>query len=138
MHRVTNLNEWFFDRLYGIDCSDDAIAYASRVLSHYAVSAVDDMSDRSLVVAFLDAKQQSEFVPYQKLADWILYVCCVHPTSVSSVMPIALDIGRLSYGTCYRLVKRSWPVYEELSIDLSTIASSVHERLHSDAVNFDT
>ena len=119
---VIKLDDWFADRLTQLRCSADARAYVVGVLMKYR-SADEDLSRRSIVLAYCDARETGRFENFQRVGDWALWVSALQPNE--SDREIVESLGRMSYYTCHRLMRRSWPVYEELADELPVIASGV-------------
>ncbi len=75
------------------------------------------MSDESIVLAFAEARSTGEFLKFQRIGDYVLWGLSFAPQSFE-VPEVAVDLGRLSYYTCWRLTDKQWVVYEELADDL--------------------
>jgi hypothetical protein len=116
MEQVTRLEDWFCRSLEGIKVSRDARAYLVSLFSSMR-SARNDMSDESIVLAFAAARNTGEFLKFQRIGDYVLWGLSFAPESFE-VPEVAIDLGRLSYYTCWRLTNKQWVVYEELADDL--------------------
>lgn len=119
MDKVTRLEDWFGERLQGMEASDPVRAYVTAVFSSMK-SAQDDMSRDSVVLAYSSARDKGDFAGFQRVGDWTLWVMTFAPESVCEKQ-LVVDLGRLSYYSCWRLMRKEWEVYEELADDLPDI-----------------
>jgi len=130
MHVVTRLDAWFTERLRTLDCSPETIAYVAGVLKAQAHPRhSEDLSNESIVVAYSAARSSGDFVSYQRLGDWVLFVDIAMPGSMGNQRDLIEVVGRLSYSACYRLVNRQWPVFDELSDRLPVLADAARTLL---------
>lgn len=120
---------WFVERLESLPQSPEVKAYAIGVLQRFVVSTVDDMSNQSLVMAFIDAQASGDFVKFQRLGDWTLWHMSCAPNIETAVVE---SMGRMSYEACHRILKRQWRVYEELANDLPTLTRAINGRIFKD------
>jgi hypothetical protein len=121
---VLRLDDWFAERLEHLRYRDDTRAYIIGVLSKYRFSN-DDLSNRSIVLAYRDAREGGGFAAFQQIGDWVLWASSIHPRYVEVDRTVLESFGRLSYYTCYTMLRHSWPVYEELADELPNIARAV-------------
>lgn len=131
---VFRLDDWFDETLRTLSCRDDTRAYVISVLSRYGSN--DDMSHRSVVLAYSEARERCSFVTYQKIGDWVLWVSSVYPNAISSNKDLVHSIGRASYKACNALLKGSWPLYEELADNLPIVARRINFSLEKRNVDF--
>jgi len=124
----TAVNQHFADKLKGLPHSQEAIAYVVGVLGKRKWGE-DDMSDQSLVIAFQDALLKRDFVEFQRIGDWVLFVDTVMPAHLHGVRDFAENVARLSYYECFRLMGQQWRVYEELADELPALVARVRHRL---------
>ena len=122
---VINLNDWFIELVDRLNCRHDTRAYISSVLTQYK-SSEDDLSKISIVLAYAEAKKQSNFVNYKKIGDWVLWVSSTHPHFFDN-RELVQTIGQLSYNACNKLLRGSWPLYEELADNLPVITRHVNK-----------
>ena len=127
MELVPRLDRWFADRLQGLRCREDTRAYITGVLSGFRSEG--DMSRESVVLAFADARQRGDFVAFQRIGDWVLWVEAMHPAAIQDNREVVESIGRLSYYTCHRIMRGQWNLYEELADDLPRIAVCVRKEI---------
>jgi hypothetical protein len=121
---VVRLDDWFAERLEAVNCSPDARAYVVSVLSSFK-RADGDLSDRSIVVAFANARDHGNFEHFQRIGDWVLWTATIMPGAIAEHRETIETLGRMSYYTCHRMVQRTWPVYEELADELPSLAQKV-------------
>lgn len=124
---VFRLDDWFDETLRTLSCRDDTKAYVVSVLTRYG--NIDDMSHKSVVLAYSEARKHCSFVTYQKIGDWVLWVSSVYPGAISTNKDLIQTIGRASYDACNRLLKGNWPLYEELADNLPLVARRINVSL---------
>jgi hypothetical protein len=120
--------DWFEKRLADIPCTRETRTYIAGVMMKYVVSNNDNLCDRSIVLAWAEARDSHDIVKFQRLGDWILWSASLVPQSFDS-LGIVQAVGQQSYDACYRLLRRQWKLYDELASDLPRIVSSVNQRL---------
>ena len=121
MELVTRLDRWFSDRLQDLRCREDTRAYVVGVLS----GKIDDMSDESVVLAFHDASLTGDFAAFQRIGDWTLWASAFAPHPLKAQRDLVERFGRLSYYSCYRIMRGQWTLYEELADELPAIVYDV-------------
>jgi len=112
---ASKISQFFEESLDGLKCQSDTKAYLIGLYSSYQL-AQNDLSKESITLYYSKAKNNQDFVSYQRLGDWLFYCATVFPQSLSNASPeYYQSIGRLSYYACYRLLQRQWLCYEELA-----------------------
>jgi hypothetical protein len=130
MDIIAGLDEWFAARLQGLQYRPETIAYIVAVMKTLSrPRPEDDMSRRSIVLAYADAKKNGDFATFQRIGDWVLWVEAMAPESIEHDRAVVESIGRLSYYTCHRIMKGQWGIYEELADELPRIAVRVRRSL---------
>ena len=130
MDIIRGLDAWFAERLQGLEYRPETVAYVAGVLKAQGnPRGPECMAGRSIVLAYQEARQSGDFVAYQRLGDWVLFVDVVLPDSIKNEREAVETIGRLSYLACYRILRGKWDVYEELADELPTIARRVRRKL---------
>lgn len=127
MERFTRLEDWFCRSLEAVEASPDARAYLVALFSSMR-SAQEDMSKESIVLAFAQARDTGEFMKFQRIGDWVMWGMAFAPESFD-VPKVAVDLGRLSYYTCWRLTQKEWRVYEELADEMPRLSRELRRRL---------
>jgi hypothetical protein len=122
------VGEHFADRLKGLPHSPETIAYVVGVLGKRRWDD-DDLSNRSVVLAYQEASLKGDFASLQRIGDWVLFVDSVMPDHIKDVRECVETMGRLSYYRCFRLMGGKWRIYEELADELPTLAEIVRRRL---------
>jgi hypothetical protein len=115
---------WFSNRLEQLNRSPETKAYIVGVLNRFMISPVDDLSQRSIVLEFLEAKMSGDFSKFCRIGDWALWSLSfkMHDSLVES-------LGRQAYATCYRLLDKKWAVFHELATDLPTVTRDLKTTL---------
>ena len=125
---VRNLDRWFADRLQGLRCSPEALAYVAGVLSRTRWDNAD-LSRQSVTLAFRDAALTGDFEGFQRLGDWVLFVDTVYPDHLRDHRELAESFGRRSYYSCHRILRGQWRLYEELADRLPALAAGARRLL---------
>jgi hypothetical protein len=128
MDLVTKMDGWFADRLKGLPHSPEVVAYVVGVLGKRRWDG-EDLSNRSLLLTYQAATLVNDFVGFQRIGDWVLFVGSVHPSHFNGVHDFVENIGRLSYNRCFRLMGKQWRLYQELADELPSLVARVHSRL---------
>jgi hypothetical protein len=131
---VVDLGDWVSDLIGDLRCGRDTKAYVISVLAK-DVGPDTDMSKMSLVLAYEEARRTANFVVYQQIGDWVLWVSSVHPGAISENQEVVQTVGRLSYSACNRMLRGSWPLYEELADNLPVIAREINHRFQRDVMS---
>lgn len=116
LESCTSLRSWFEERLKVVRASEEARAYVVGLFSSMRGTR-DDMSRESVVLAYARARETGDFELHQRIGDWTLWSLSCAPEQA-----LVVDLGRLSYLSCYRLTGRSWVVYDELAEGLPRVA----------------
>lgn len=125
---IHQVDRWFADRLHGLRYSPDVIAYVAGVLSRKRWENAD-MSKQSVVLAFHSASVTGDFVGFQRIADWVLFVETMYPEHLKGVQDVIESLGRQSYYSCHRIIRGQWRLFEELADELPTIAEASRKQL---------
>ena len=75
----------------------------------------DDFSKESITLKYISAKENYNFVEFQKLGDWIFLVRSTFPKSLKASEEYYDSIARISYYRCYLILDKKWPCFEELA-----------------------
>lgn len=127
LHR--NVHSFFEELLEDLDCQRDTKAYIVGIYGKYR-KADTDLSKDSITILFSQARDKQDFFSYQNLGDWIFFSNTLAPCHLRFGSKDYYDtIARLSYYACYRLIKRQWKVFEELSDNFLILESRVKEKL---------
>ena len=127
MIRVTGLREWFTETLNDVDVQELTRAYVIDVLS--TLKPKDDMHNESIVLAYYNACNVGEFVKFKHIGDWVLWADTFVPQVLSSSHDVVESMGRLSYYACHRILRRQWPIFEELADDMPRIVHRVRRAI---------
>lgn len=121
-----------FDDL--LDCSikinteyPETSAYIKSVLKSF-LHTTNTGSNKSIVLAWYQAKKEYSFPCFQNIGDNILFTNIMFPESVQDIS-FYTDIGRASYYRCYKYLNGSWPLYEELADKFDYFVYNVRESL---------
>lgn len=110
-----NLTNFFNDTLSELNCNSDTRAYIVSIFSKYKFSDCD-LSKDSLTLTFAQARDKQDFLTFQTLGDWIFFSKSFAPQHLHHASEeYYRNLGRMSYGSCYKLINRQWKLFEELS-----------------------
>jgi len=115
-----DLLEYLEERLACLDAAEDTVSYIISVFHAMNTSPDKDLSDVSVVLAYSAALQSGAFEGFQVVADWCLWASVYVPESLDSP-DLIFDIGMKSYDACDRIVLKTWPCFNELSLRLPEI-----------------
>lgn len=118
------LTDWFADHLDGAVLSEPTRAYVVSVMAGMNPDAVFGPGE-SVVLAYAEARAAHDFVRFQRIGDWVLWVEVWAPAYVARDQRVVESIGRLSYATCHRILRGTWPIYEELADQLPDIVAEL-------------
>jgi len=79
----------------------------------------------SIVLAYAEARARYDFIRFQRIGDWVLWVGVCYPGFIQQDRHIIETIGRRSYDACYRITGGSWVIYEELADELPAIVEEL-------------
>jgi hypothetical protein len=116
--------------LQTLQYSPELLAYVGGVLKAQAHPRTEDnLVARSIILEFRQAMMTYDFVQYQRLGDWILWVDVMTPEYFAENRNMIDNIARLSYSACYNMMHGKWQVYAELADGLPVIAQRVRNVL---------
>jgi len=110
-----NITIFFEEVLKDIKCQDETRSY---ILSIYKKQTKPDfdLSKDSITLLFAQAQEKRDFYTYQNIGDWIFYINTIAPKYFKFIDKKYCDtLGQLSYYSCYKIINRKWPLFEELS-----------------------
>jgi hypothetical protein len=112
---MDDLRLFFTDELEELPCDANTKAYIITIFAKYRTSAFD-LSKQSITLHYAEAKTKQDFAMFQTIADWLFWCNSVWPEHLNDAsMDYYYTVGQLSYHACYKLIKRSWPVYDEMA-----------------------
>lgn len=112
-----------------LKCHPDTRAYIVSIYVKYK-SAEFDLSQDSVGLIFCQARDKNDFLTYQNLGDWIFYTMSLAPEHLKfASKDYYNNIARMSYYSCYNIVSRKWPCFEELADNLIVLEEEVKKRL---------
>ena len=130
MDRVSSVNDFFDDALQDLSCDPKTRAYVVSIFTKFAKTPFD-LPSQSITLTYFQAKQNQDFAIYQSLGDWIFFCRVEFPDHLTSFASddYCLTVGRLSYLSCYRLLKRQWLLYQELADRFIELENEARELL---------
>lgn len=123
-----DLDAVFSSVLEGLDCRNDTRAYIIGIYSQHNNPTID-LSHHNLTLTFLQARHNYNFYDHQKIGDWIFFVNSMFPQFFDDNAEYYRNMARLSYYSCYKLINKKWPLYEELADRFITLEEEAKEKL---------
>lgn len=130
MRVFNNLTAFFEEALTDLNCRPDTKSYLIHLYSDFR-STHNDLSNDNLTILFAQAKLTNDFHLHQKLADYIFFIKTMVPRHFNNTNDYYENLARLSYYSCYKLINKSWPLYEELSDNFRTLEYQARHQLQS-------
>lgn len=111
----SSLNGFFNDALRDLPCEHDTKAYIISIYTKYK-SAEADLSKNSVTLLYASAREKQDFSTFQNIGDWIFFSKTFYPDFLNDASEdYYRTLGRMSYYSCYTLIKKQWKLFEELS-----------------------
>ena len=124
-----NLTSFFQNILANLKCRKDTNAYIISIYAKY-ITADFDLSQDNVSLLFLEARLKQDFMIYQNLGDWIFFINTTMPEHLRHASKSYYDtIARISYDSCYKIIRRQWKLFEELSDNFDPLETEVKNRL---------
>lgn len=135
MQRFYNLDTFFNELFQELKCREETRAYITSLFTKFKKSD-DDLSDESITIFYFDARQNQDFVKFQKLGDWILFSNTIADEHLKNASKEYYDnIARLSYYSCFKLINKKWALFEELADNYNHIEYQVKNILTKKDIN---
>lgn len=132
MRTVGRIEDFFAEQLSTLACDDHTRAYIVSVLSRFR-STVDDLSNESLTLRYSHARERHSFTEFQRIGDYLFFCQSVYPQSLQGAsVDYYHSVARGAYHSCYRLMNRSFQLYERLAdefVPLTTSTRAIIRRL---------
>jgi len=122
--------DWVYHVLRTTPFDETLRAYVANVLYEMHKPSAKDLSKDSIVLTYANAIQSGDFFEFLKIGDWSLFYCSIFYSSMN--YSVVEELGRLSYGTCFRLIGKSWPVYKTLADSLPEVIFEVIKAVKND------
>ena len=121
IENCADLEEFWHRQLERVECDSFARAYLSNLLARPV-----DLSDCSLSIVFLEAKQRQDFEQFQNLGDYLFFAKSCYPEALSGASEeYYQSLARLSYYSCFRLINRKMFVYEYLADEFVKLTEQI-------------
>jgi hypothetical protein len=125
----TNLNQFFTEKLKDLQCQYDTKAYIISIYTKY-INSETDLSKDSITLLYASAKERQDFSIFQNIGDWIFFSKTLYPKFLSCASEnYYRTLGRMSYYSCYTLIRKQWKLFEELSDNFVFLENQVKKLL---------
>jgi|ERR1019366_3660092 hypothetical protein len=112
---MNDLRLFFTDELEELPCDANTKAYIITIFAKYKTTAFD-LSKQSITLHYAEAKTKQDFAMFQTIADWLFFCSSIFPEHLNGASTDYYHtVGQLSYHSCYKLINKTWPVYECLA-----------------------
>jgi hypothetical protein len=125
----TNLNQFFTEKLKDLQCEYDTKTYIISIYTKY-INSETDLSKDSITLLYASAKERQDFSIFQNIGDWIFFSKTLYPKFLSYASEnYYRTLGRMSYYSCYTLIRKQWKLFEELSDNFVFLENQVKKLL---------
>lgn len=129
MEIFASFNRFLSNELQDLDCNDATRAYIISVFDRFRF-ATCDYSQNSITLIYADARNTQAFETFQNIGDWLFMVNALYPEHLNAAnIDYYYAIGQSSYWQCYKLLKRQWKCYDELSERFPDLTMQARELL---------
>jgi hypothetical protein len=126
VENVNSLEVWFKNILDDIEYDYVLKQYIITTLSSFKNENM--LQSKSVVLEFIDANEKTKFATYQKIGDYTLWSLSFLKND--SYKDVNICFGRKSYYTCYSLLNKTFPVYEQLADELPQISYKIKNNIN--------
>ncbi len=110
-------------------CQESTKSYIINVFSQPNMGE-NDFSKSSITLLYSNAKFAPNFSKFQRLGDWLLFVKSLFPASLSCASSEYYEaIAQDCYYKCYKLINKTWPIFEELADTFPQIVTNLQHLL---------
>ena len=107
----SSTQDYFIPKVEKLCCQEPTKAYIVSTLSK-----PPDLSAQSITVAFAEAKSRQEFIKYQNIGDFLLFIETFYPEYLKNASPeYFIAVAQVSYLACFKMTHRKISIYEELA-----------------------
>lgn len=126
-----DLTKFFEKTLDDLPCHYDTKAYIVSIYTKYK-KAQCDLSKNSLTLLYASAKENQDFSSFQDIGDWLFFTKSLYPESLHGASEDYYHtLGRLSYYSCFKILKKQWRSFEELADNFITLEKEATIRIRS-------
>ena len=126
------LDTYFETKLANLKFDDTLKAYIISVMKQNAIAA-NNLDGLSIVQAYVDASSRNDFAMTQNVGDWTMWKGIFRPREFVKNEDANVYIARLAYNDCNLMLRRSWKVFETLSMNFSSIVNEIRAIKWNDA-----
>ena len=124
-----SFNSFLSSELQNLNCGSDTRAYVVSIFDQFKRPKFD-FSKNSITLLYADAKNTQAFEKFSNIGDWLFMCNTLFPEHLNDAnIAYYYAIGQTSYYQCYKLLKRQWRCYEELSDRLPDLTMQARELL---------
>lgn len=106
------LNNYIENKINKLSYSIELQSYLIQILKKPSI----DLHNTIIILEYAKAYNNYNFNKFQQIGDWILFSQSIYPNSLNGgTFEYFTSIGQISYFQCYKILKKQWKIYEELS-----------------------
>jgi hypothetical protein len=125
----SSFNRFLSQELQELNCNYDTKSYIVSIFDRFRF-ATHDQSNQSISLLYADAKFSQAFEKFSNIGDWLFMCNTLFPEHLNGAsIDYYYAIGQSSYYQCYKLLKRQWKLYEELSDKFPDLTMQARELL---------
>lgn len=119
-----SVNNYFSEQLKPLNCKETTKAYIVSIFSKYKYSQFD-LSNKSLTLAFYEAKIKNDFGAYQNVGDFIFFCEVIFPEHLKNASKeYYYSLAQISYYKCYLLINKKIDIYENIADEFSKLTKN--------------
>lgn len=114
---LENKYSHYFEQLFNqIDCETFTKSYITGIFLQYLRSAQNDLSQENITLTFAKAREENNFLLYQKIGDYLFFMRSMYPNFlINASEDYYRTVARMSYYSCYNLINKKILVYENMA-----------------------
>lgn len=125
-----SLEDFFIEKTRSLSNREDTKAYIISTFMKYKNSTAADFSKDALILKYTQAKFNYSFETFQNIGDWVLFIKSLYPTALNDCSEeYYYSIAQSSYYKCYKLINKTWVLFEELADRLPNIITQLHAEI---------
>lgn len=122
------LDTFLHEKLIELPYQDELKAYIISVCKQH-MFVENDLSNQSMTLMFIDACQRNEFSTFQSIADWSFWIAVFKHEFFKKHSIVYNELARASYMQCHFILKKKWPIFEQLATDFPKITGQTRTKL---------
>ena len=122
------IDDFFNEKLVDLPYHHTLKAYVVSVCKQY-LTTQNDLSDRSLTLSYIEARTHNDFQRFQSVADWSFWTAVFRHKVFEEHESVYETVAKCSYYSCYRLLRKQWPIFEQLADEFNQITEQTRQKM---------